>query len=461
MKKFFSISLIALLFAVFAGPLSAQTIPALTQFVGTTTPSAITQRTYGKALKITGLSDGCLSLSSSLVTSSGVSCITAAGTNSKWATSTDTTAIIPAGATKVGIGSTTPFSNLSVSTASQQSGALPLFTVASTTNTTLFTVLGNGNVGIGTTSPYSKLSVVGETVANYFTGTNSSNISSFAGGIRIPALEVIDFGDLNSEVFRIYTDGIDAIFEANPSSLIGSNVLISPGQNISDMQAGSVFLYGAPSSGDTPNLNGAVYIGGTPVAEPVGALGSHGTDFLGVGGMFAVNGLTHLRGNLFVGTNSGISAGAQTISLDGNGARSIGIDRAAGLTSAGQALTINAGGAKTTTTNQNGGSLTIRSGIPTGSGASTVTIGAYGGGASGTSDRSITNAVVVGHATTTTATALYVSRTSATSTQYIYSKTAGFGGNIIIEDVGGGACTQLTTAAGVATFAVVTCPTEI
>lgn len=64
-------------------------------------------------------------------------------------------------------------------------------------------------------------------------------------------------------------------------------------------------------------------------------------------------------------------------------------------------------------------------------------------------------------ATTTTAGLNVLSPSVGTSTIYIYSKTTGFGGNIIMEDTGGGACTQITTKAGVVSGAVVTCPTEL
>lgn len=49
---------------------------------------------------------------------------------------------------------------------------------------------------------------------------------------------------------------------------------------------------------------------------------------------------------------------------------------------------------------------------------------------------------------------------AATSTQYVYSTGSGKGGSIILEDTGGGACTELTTKAGVLSAAVVTCPAE-
>lgn len=50
---------------------------------------------------------------------------------------------------------------------------------------------------------------------------------------------------------------------------------------------------------------------------------------------------------------------------------------------------------------------------------------------------------------------------AATSTQYVYSTGSGKGGSIIMEDMGGGACTELTTKGGVLSAAVVTCPTEL
>jgi fibronectin-binding autotransporter adhesin len=64
-------------------------------------------------------------------------------------------------------------------------------------------------------------------------------------------------------------------------------------------------------------------------------------------------------------------------------------------------------------------------------------------------------------ATTTTAGLNVLAPTTGTSTIYMYSKTSGFGGQIIMEDQGGGACTSVVAKAGVLTAAVVTCPTEI
>lgn len=71
----------------------------------------------------------------------------------------------------VGIGTTTPFSALSVSTSTQSAPTTPLFAVASSTNQTLFNVLGSGNVGVGTTTPGTLFSINGS--ANFTTGTST------------------------------------------------------------------------------------------------------------------------------------------------------------------------------------------------------------------------------------------------------------------------------------------------
>lgn len=76
---------------------------------------------------------------------------------------------------KVGIGSSTPWAQLSVSDADSPAPSLvgPLFAVGSTTGTDLV-VRSNHNVGIGTSTPYTKLSVVGQVVGAYFTATTST-----------------------------------------------------------------------------------------------------------------------------------------------------------------------------------------------------------------------------------------------------------------------------------------------
>lgn len=78
----------------------------------------------------------------------------------------------------LGIGTTSPWGNLSVSVSPlsllQQSATYPLFVVASTTNQTLFNVLGNGNVGISSTTPGSLLSVGTTAGINFYDNATST-----------------------------------------------------------------------------------------------------------------------------------------------------------------------------------------------------------------------------------------------------------------------------------------------
>jgi len=88
-----------------------------------------------------------------------------------YAANGSTLAFSIAGSGRIGVGSTTPFATLSVSSTTQNIGMLPLFTVASTTHSTLFTVLGSGNVGIGTTTPIERFQVQGDSAGSATKGT--------------------------------------------------------------------------------------------------------------------------------------------------------------------------------------------------------------------------------------------------------------------------------------------------
>lgn len=83
-------------------------------------------------------------------------CLVPGSGSSQWTTS-GSTINYPTG--NVGIGSTSPWAVLSVSTTTASSASSALFAVASSTNATLFDVLNNGYVGIGTTTPYAPFSL--------------------------------------------------------------------------------------------------------------------------------------------------------------------------------------------------------------------------------------------------------------------------------------------------------------
>jgi hypothetical protein len=82
----------------------------------------------------------------------------------------------------VGVGTSTPYSKLSVWGGGTGTGQI--FSLVNNASTTVLQALDNGNIGIGTTSPYAALSVVGASgvVANMFTATSTSVASLFQGG---------------------------------------------------------------------------------------------------------------------------------------------------------------------------------------------------------------------------------------------------------------------------------------
>ncbi len=82
-----------------------------------------------------------------------------------------------------GIGTTSPYARLTVWGVGTGTGKT--FEAVNNASTSLLTVLDNGNVGIGTTSPYAKLSVVGPVVAEYFHATSTTATSTIAGGLVV------------------------------------------------------------------------------------------------------------------------------------------------------------------------------------------------------------------------------------------------------------------------------------
>lgn len=105
-------------------------------------------------LRIDSLADGCLNITTGLV---GTQACGSGGSNSKWATTTGQTYISPNGATRVGIGSTTPFATFAINPVAGE--APNAFVVGSSTWTSLR--LTNGNrLGLNaTTTPRTVLEI--------------------------------------------------------------------------------------------------------------------------------------------------------------------------------------------------------------------------------------------------------------------------------------------------------------
>ena len=91
----------------------------------------------------------------------------------------DGTVLLSTTAGNVGIGTTSPYSKLSVW--GSGTGIGQAFSVINNASTTLMQILDNGNVGIGTTTPGSLLSIQG--IANFTTGTTTF----YGNGINIAA----------------------------------------------------------------------------------------------------------------------------------------------------------------------------------------------------------------------------------------------------------------------------------
>lgn len=193
------------------------TISQLDQWVGSTTPSSnITQKTYGKAVKITGIATGqCLTLDEN-----GIITTTTCGGNVA-TSSAETINYVPywtsTGATPATLGSDPDF------------------------------VFNGTNVGIGTTSPYARLSVVGEVVAKNFTATSTGT------GL------LLDGGSLGSPAIRFSDGNTLGIFSDNADNIsFGSG-----GYKIFEMQRSSITEFLMMSQLATGQVNFSHAQGGT------------------------------------------------------------------------------------------------------------------------------------------------------------------------------------------------------
>lgn len=107
--------------------------------------------------------------------------------------------------------------------------------------------------------------------------------------------------------------------------------------------------------------------GGFSVSTNVGCCGNwSGTQ------RFAINN----NGNIAIGGYA-VSPPTYLLSLEGNSARTIGMERHTTSNTAGNSLTVSAGGATSGATNKNGGSLILSGGLATGAGDSDVLIKGY------------------------------------------------------------------------------------
>ncbi|MDP3043112.1 MAG: NosD domain-containing protein, partial [bacterium] len=123
---------------------------------------------------------------------------TATGTTGALLTWDDTNA-------RLGIGTTSPYSILSISNSASTAVDTPLFTIASTTagvsTSTLFTVLANGNVGIGTASPNAQIHIEQKNVNTMFLYGKAAN--------TYPDTNIMQFqGSGGNDIFYVNKNGL-------------------------------------------------------------------------------------------------------------------------------------------------------------------------------------------------------------------------------------------------------------
>ena len=154
----------------------------------------------------------------------------------------------------VGVGTTTSWAKLSVTTAAQQSGSLSLFSVASTTGASLFNILGNGNTGIGTSTPWALLSLAQSGSAS---ASTTPQFVSWITGSSSPSF-IIGSANQNGNV------GIGTTSPAQTLSVVGK-VYATGGIQFGD---GTRQTTAASASADTVVRLSAVhtYTSGTNVA---------------------------------------------------------------------------------------------------------------------------------------------------------------------------------------------------
>jgi hypothetical protein len=242
--------------------------------IGTSSPSATLAISGGifttassTLMNGINLTAGCFAVNST--------CVGGGGAGSQWTT---TGSNIYYNTGNVGIGTTSPFSALSVSTTTASSPTTSLFAVASSTHATLFNVLGNGLVGIGTTSPFANLSInqsagniglaIGSSTGtsllvntNGYTGLGTTSIPerlSVDGGIALAALasaptNTNGFGKLyvkssDGNLYYRNTAGTEIQLSSSTSSYTAG--VFTFGGN-STLAAGASRFYGA--AGTLPN----------------------------------------------------------------------------------------------------------------------------------------------------------------------------------------------------------------
>jgi hypothetical protein len=369
---------------------------ASTVGIGTTTPWAMLQiaTTTGKNLVLSDSGAGA-NLKHWMFSSQG-GIFSLGTTTDAYATSSPAALTILSNG-DMGIGSTTPWADLSIS---NENTSGPTFAVGSNANATQFLVTGAGNVGISTTTPWAKLSI----------HANNGDTNGMLFAIASSTASA------TSTLFSVSNTGSTTLFQI-PSSILKTN------SNGTIVAAVSGTDYLAPGSAVTS-------VSGTwPIISSGGT-----TPTISWGGLSTTTNLT--TGNLVyasgVGSLTSVATTSATIgsSLSYSGTFGALVGGAAGT------LSLNLGNVNTWTALQ-----TFLS-------ASSTYFGAYNAVFGGTASTTFTSTGYVGVATSTPFYALTVA--SSTAAQFALSAGAGIA-QWTLRNAGGNFYLSTTTVAGNAT----------